>query len=66
MRAAEFRCKGHYFRVEESFCGDTPNNNVWVLNKAKTNWDWKYLTNWDYDKLVRALKRKGMDFFKED
>lgn len=66
MRAAEFRCKGHYFRVEESFCGDTPNNNVWVLNKAKTNWDWRYLTNWDYDKLVRALKRKGMDFFKED
>jgi hypothetical protein len=65
MRAAEFRCKGHYFRVEESLCGDTPNNNVWVLNRAKTNWDWKHLTNWDYDKLVRTLKRKGMDYLKD-
>jgi hypothetical protein len=65
MRATEFRCKGHHFRVEESFCGDTPNNNVWVLNRAKTNWDWKLLTNYDYDQLVRRLKRVGIDYFKD-
>jgi hypothetical protein len=65
MRATEFRCKGHHFRVEESFCGDTPNNNVWVLNKTKTNWDWKLLTNYDYDQLVRRLKRVGIDYFKD-
>ena len=65
MRATEFRCKGHHFRVEESFSGDTPNNNVWVLNKAKTNWDWRLLTNYDYDHLVRRLKRVGIDYFRD-
>lgn len=65
MRATEFRCKGHHFRVEESFCGDTPNNNVWVLNDSKTRWEWRLLTNYDYDHLVRRLKRVGITYFND-
>lgn len=65
MRATEFRCKGHHFRVEESFCGDTPNNNVWVLNDSKTRWEWRLLTNYDYDYLVRRLKRVGIAYFND-
>lgn len=65
MRATEFRCKGHHFRVEESFCGDTPNNNVWILNDSKTRWVWRLLTNYDYDHLVRRLKRVGIEYFND-
>lgn len=64
-RTITFRSKGHTFMVEETFCGTTPNNNVWVLNKAKNNWDWKLLTTWDYEKVIRSLRRKGMDYFEE-
>jgi hypothetical protein len=65
-RNITFKRKGVTFRVEEFFEDTTPNNNVWVLNKEGNHWDWKMLTTWDYEKVVRSLKRKGMDYFKED
>lgn len=61
-----FRRKGVTFMVQESFVDTTPNINVWVLNKEGNHWDWKMATTWDYEKVVRALKRKGMDYFNED
>jgi hypothetical protein len=64
-RNITFKRKGVTFRVEEFFEDTTPNNNVWVLNKEGNHWDWKMLTTWDYEKVVRALKSKGMDYFKD-
>ena len=51
--------------VQESFVDTTPNINVWALNKTRNIWDWKMVTTWDYEKVVRALKSKGMDYFKD-
>ena len=65
-RTTTFRSKGHHFLVEESFCGTTPNNNVWVLDKERNRWDWKMCTTWDYEKITRSLKRKGIAYFNED
>ena len=64
-RRTEFRRKGVSFLVEESFSKTTPNNNVWILDEKKNRWVWTHLTNWDYDKLVRCLKRKGVDYFND-
>lgn len=64
-RSTKFKSKGHTFFVEESFSGTTPNNNVWVLNDAGNHWDWKMLTNWDYERLVRVLKRQGIAYLEE-